>query len=93
MDYSEPVEIPIDGILDLHTFRPDQVQGLIPDYFRDCRQKGIFRVRIIHGKGIGALKNKVYSVLERTPGVDSFGPASSREGGWGATIVFLTRKN
>lgn len=88
-DPSETVELPIDGTLDLHTFAPSDVKDLVPDYLEACRQKGIFRVRVVHGKGDGTLLRTVHAVLDRTPGVESYELAESCEGGWGATIVHL----
>ncbi|MEX2367955.1 MAG: Smr/MutS family protein, partial [Balneolaceae bacterium] len=49
----EPHRLPIDGILDLHTFRPSDLGTLIDDYIEACLEKGIKEVRIIHGKGTG----------------------------------------
>ncbi len=86
-----PVEQPIDGVLDLHTFAPADVKDLIPEYLSACRQRGILEVRIIHGKGIGTLKNIVRSVLEKLPYVISFRTAEESAGGWGATIVELKK--
>jgi DNA-nicking Smr family endonuclease len=85
----EPVELPIDGTLDLHTFEPADVRQLIPDYIDECRSRGILQVRIIHGKGAGALRRTVHSILAKLPGVDSFRQAGEEGGGWGATIVSL----
>jgi dsDNA-specific endonuclease/ATPase MutS2 len=85
----EPVEIPVDGILDLHQFQPGDVKELVPHYLEVCREKGILRVRIIHGKGTGALLRSVHSILSKLPGVISFTQAMENEGGWGATIVTL----
>ena len=89
MDEPEPVELPIDGVLDLHTFRPADVKDLVPTYLEECRRRGIHQVRIIHGKGIGALRETVHALLRRTPGVVSFGLAPANAGGWGATCVQL----
>jgi dsDNA-specific endonuclease/ATPase MutS2 len=84
-----PLEIPIDGVLDLHTFKPSEAKELVCEYLRACREKGILRVRIIHGKGTGALLRTVHSVLGKMAEVQSFGLAGPEEGGPGATIVHL----
>lgn len=93
MDEPEPIEIPIDGILDLHTFKPQEVKDLLPDYLAACRERGILQVRVIHGKGTGALRRTVHSLLERMPEVVSFKLAGEDEGGWGATLVELRAMN
>jgi len=86
---TEPVEIPVNGVLDLHTFLPREVKELVPDYLKACREKGIYSVRIIHGKGTGTLRKIVQSILSRLPEVESFHTAESSGGGWGATSVVL----
>jgi DNA-nicking Smr family endonuclease len=88
--YEDPgfVDLPIDGILDLHTFRPDEVKDLLRDYLTACREQGILVVRVIHGKGTGILRETVHSVLRRLPEVVSFRIAGS----WGATIVTLRKR-
>jgi DNA-nicking Smr family endonuclease len=85
------VEYPVDGVLDLHTFRPGEVKELIPEYLALCRDRDIFSVRIIHGKGTGRLRTTVHAILSRTPGVRSFRLAGEDAGGWGATLVELYR--
>lgn len=86
------MELPIDGVLDLHTFKPGDVKDLLPEYFSACRKKGIFEIRVVHGKGTGALRKTVHSLLEKMPEVASFRTASEDAGGWGATLVQLNRK-
>ena len=81
----------IDGVLDLHTFRPSEVKDLIPDYIEECLARGIYDLRVIHGKGIGALKRTVESILREHPGVAHFETAGEGAGGWGATLVRLRR--
>ena len=85
----EPIQIPIDGVLDLHAFQPREVKDLVLDYLAACLERKIFRVRIIHGKGTGQLKRTVRSLLSKHPDVVSFTDDYPQYGGWGATIVDL----
>ena len=85
------IEVPIDGILDLHNFSPKDLKFLIPDYLEECRKNNIFRVRIIHGKGIGNLRRTVHSILKKNPAVQSFRLAGESGGSWGATLVDLRK--
>ncbi|HNQ78037.1 MAG TPA: Smr/MutS family protein [Acidobacteriota bacterium] len=87
-----PVTIPIEGVLDLHTFDPKEVKDLIPEYLRLCREKGMTEVRIIHGKGSGSLKATVLALVARIPFVAETRDAGPAEGGWGATIVCLRQR-
>jgi DNA-nicking Smr family endonuclease len=87
----EPVVVPIDGVLDLHAFNPKELPLLLEDYLSACREKGIFSVRIIHGKGKGVLKARVHALLAKHSMVKSFAAAPETAGGWGATLVELRR--
>lgn len=93
MDEESPgpgeVAFPIDGTLDLHTFRPSDLGSLLPEWLGECRARGILEVRIVHGKGTGALRRSVEALLARDPGVLSFRPAGEEAGGWGATLATL----
>jgi dsDNA-specific endonuclease/ATPase MutS2 len=88
----DTVLLPIEGILDLHTFHPREVKDLVREYLRACCEKGIFDVRIIHGKGTGTLRRTVEAALRSMPEVRSFRLAGEEEGGWGATIATLAPK-
>lgn len=88
-DPNEPIPLPITGELDLHTFRPDEVTALLEDYFAECRQRRIHRVRVVHGKGTGALRETVHAQLRRSRAVRGFVQGDESSGGWGATIVTL----
>ncbi len=87
----EPIQLPIDGVLDLHTFKPREVKDLVLDYLAECQTRGIFLVRIIHGKGVGNLRRTVHSILEKHPEVVSFTLDHPQLGSWGATLVQLRR--
>lgn len=87
----EPIEMPIDGVLDLHTFRPQEVKALINDYIEECLKRGVYDLRLIHGKGTGTLKAIVHSLLKKHPAVASFKDADLTAGGWGATEVVLKK--
>jgi DNA-nicking Smr family endonuclease len=84
----EAVPIPIDGVLDLHAFSPKDAASVVAEYIRACLDESIYEVRIIHGKGKGAIRRTVHSLLARHPDVLDFrldpGPS-----GWGATVVRL----
>ena len=83
---SDSIELPIDGELDLHTFHPRDVKDLVPDYLDECRKRGIFEVRIVHGKGIGALRETVHRLLEKRTDVVEF---YLTDHNWGSTSVVL----
>lgn len=90
MDHDdEHIELPIDGTLDLHTFRPNEVKELIPDYIEACLENNIYQIRIIHGKGKGVLRDIVRSILDQHPHVISFRHEGGTGGSWGATVVDL----
>jgi DNA-nicking Smr family endonuclease len=88
-DPEEPLQIPIDGVLDLHTFSPKELPGLLDDYIEACLQEGIRELRIIHGKGKGILRDRVRSLLSKHRCVESWTEAPLEAGGWGATLVRL----
>lgn len=85
------VRIPIEDVIDLHTFRPADIPDLIEDYIDECIRAGLTSVRIIHGKGMGLQKARVRELLRRHPRVLSFTDAPREAGGWGATVVALKK--
>lgn len=91
-EQDEPVEYPIDGILDLHHFSPRDVKVLVPEYIEACLDRGIAEIRIIHGKGTGNLRRTVHALLERSEQVVSFKLDSQSGSSWGATLVTLRRR-
>jgi len=87
--FDAPVPLPVDGTLDLHAFAPGEVGDLVPEWLGACRAAGLTELRIVHGKGTGALRRSVEALLARDPRVLSFRPAGEDGGGWGATLVTL----
>ena len=60
-------------------------------YLDQALHAGLKSVRIIHGKGTGALRAAVHEMLRGHPIVRRFHTAPAREGGDGATVVELTQ--
>ena len=87
----EPVKVPIEDCLDLHTFLPRDIPDLLEDYLAECLKAGLYSVRIIHGKGKGVQKRRVQGLLQKNPLVSSYKDAPPEAGGWGATLVELNR--
>ena len=85
----EPIEVPIADVLDLHPFRPNEVPSVVREYLDAAYEKGIRRLRIIHGRGKGVQRKTVRTLLERDPRVVDYGDAPPEAGGWGATWVTL----
>lgn len=83
-------KIPINCILDLHTFQPNELGSLIPEYIDACLKREIYQIRIIHGKGTGNLRRSVHALLERNKDVESYHVAGDKSS-WGATIVDLKK--
>ena len=71
----------------LRAMRVDEAQPLLDKYMDDAAAAGIGQVRIIHGKGTGALRKAVWEFLNGHPSVDSYRIGEGSEGGDGATVV------
>jgi len=87
--FPEPVQIPIEDVLDLHTVLPRDVKAVVEEYLAEANRLGFKALRIIHGRGIGVQREAVRSVLASTPCVLSYADAPVEAGGWGATVVTL----
>lgn len=91
VDEQEPddVTLPTEDAIDLHAFAPRDVADVVASYLEAVVAAGFREVRIIHGRGIGAQRDTVRSVLSRHPRVAAFADAPPDRGGWGATVVLL----
>lgn len=75
--------------LDLRGARAEEALAVLDRYLNDAAVAGIDRLRIVHGKGTGALRTAVREMLASHPLVREHASASPSEGGDGATIVRL----
>ncbi len=87
--FPDPVPIPIQDVLDLHSVSPRDVKAVVEEYLSEANRLGFKALRIIHGRGIGVQREMVRAILAGTPYVTSYGDAPAEAGGWGATIVTL----
>ncbi len=85
-----PFEIPLTGDLDLHPFLPREIPSLVEEYVRACRERGILRLRLAHGRGRGVQRAVVRRTLASMPEVVTFSDAEPGSGGWGATVVIVS---
>ncbi|MFQ5830382.1 MAG: endonuclease MutS2 [Candidatus Methylomirabilia bacterium] len=67
----------------------DEAQALVEKYLDTAFLAGLHSVRLVHGKGTGALRKAVHELLAVHPLVESFRPGEPHEGGGGATVVEL----
>ncbi len=67
--------------------RAESALESLEKYIDTAYGAGLAKVRIIHGKGTGVLRNVVWEYLKNHPGVQSYRLGEQEEGGSGATIV------
>lgn len=84
----DPVHIPIDATLDLHTFAPQDIKSVVEEYLAAAHTAGFREVRLIHGRGKGVQRGIVQNTLERHPLVAEFWDAPDTH--LGATVARLT---
>jgi DNA-nicking Smr family endonuclease len=81
--------LPIEGVLDLHTFRPQEAAAVLEAFLEESQRRKWKEIRIIHGKGIGTLQALVHAHLRSSPRIKSFRLGDETSGGWGATWAEL----
>ena len=67
----------------------DEACFVIDKYLDNCVLNGLLNVRIVHGKGTGALRTGIHKFLKTHPHVKSFRLGTFGEGEMGVTIVDL----
>jgi len=81
------MRIPIEDVLDLHTFNPRDIKSVVEEYVNAAWERGLREVRLIHGRGRGVQRGIVQQALERHPLVVEFWDAP--ESHLGATVARL----
>ncbi len=72
MDPADPVSLPIEPEIDLHSFAPGDIPSVVEEYVSAAVEAGISEVRIVHGRGRGVQRGIVQAALERHPLVVEF---------------------
>ncbi|MGH2494024.1 MAG: endonuclease MutS2 [Ktedonobacteraceae bacterium] len=75
--------------LDMRGWRVEAALEELDNYLNDAVMSGMSSVRIVHGKGTGALRAAVREQLAHNPLVKSYTSPPPQEGGDGVTIVKL----
>jgi DNA mismatch repair protein MutS2 len=75
--------------LDLRGWRVEDALEEVETYLDNAALAGLSFVRLLHGKGTGALRQAIRQQLARNPLVKSFASAAPNDGGDGVTIVTL----
>jgi len=85
------IRIPIESVLDLHTFNPRDIKSVVEEYVTAAWEHGLREVRLIHGRGRGIQRGIVQQALERHPLVVEFWDAP--ESHLGATVARLRNQD
>jgi DNA mismatch repair protein MutS2 len=67
----------------------EEARDVLEKYLDDAFLAGLATVRIVHGKGTGALRRAVHDLLAQHPLVEQHRAGSAHEGGDGATVAQL----
>ncbi len=84
-----PAPADVAMIFDMRGWRVGEVGDKLDRYLNDAYLAGLRQVRLLHGKGTGALRQVVREVLQGHPLIVSFTSAAGRDGGDGVTVVTL----
>jgi DNA mismatch repair protein MutS2 len=88
---SLPAAPDVSMTFDMRGWRAHEVGDKLDRYLNDAYLAGLHQVRLIHGKGTGALRQVVRDVLQSHPLVASFG-GGGRDGGDGVTVAKLVER-
>jgi DNA-nicking Smr family endonuclease len=83
------IDLELDDTLDLHAFHPKDAARATSAFLIESASRGLVLVRIVHGKGIGVMREMVRRLLSESELVESFRDAEEFSGARGATIAKL----
>ncbi len=69
--------------------RVDEALQIVEKYLDSAVLKGMHEVRIVHGKGSGALRTAIHDYFKTHPNIATFRLGQYGEGEWGVTIAEL----
>jgi len=82
-------DVPAASEIDLRGMRVDEVEGIVMHAVDAAVRADLKTLRIIHGKGTGALRERVSEMLRKESRVANFRLGAWNEGGAGVTIAEL----
>lgn len=88
---STPPPSDVSMTFDMRGWRVSEVSDRLDHYLNDAYLASLNQVRLIHGKGTGALRQVVRDVLQSHPLVESFG-SGGKDGGDGVTVAKLVER-
>ena len=91
MPDDDPIRVPIEQSIDLHSFAPRDIGAVVEDYLEAARDAGFSTVRLIHGRGKGVQRADLHRRLRGHPLVEEFWDAP--ESHLGATVIQLRRRD
>ena len=89
MLYDKDKRLPVGGEIHLRRLTIDEASLRLDKYLDNAFMAGISRVRIVHGKGTGILRNAIHRQLGSHPLIKSYRLGVYGEGGAGVTIAEL----
>jgi DNA-nicking Smr family endonuclease len=87
VENDQPIRIPIEESIDLHSFAPRDVVNVVDDYLHAAHEAGFREVRLIHGRGRGVQRAALQRLLRGHALVERYWDAP--ESHLGATVVVL----
>ena len=82
-------EVHVPTEIDLRGMRPDEAEGAVMQALDAAVRADLRMLRIIHGKGTGALRDRVAEMLRKDTRVKDFRLGAWNEGGAGVTLAEL----